>query len=149
MAAAIALYLLYADNEPSAEVYGAAADRQQASIAFYRFDLQRDDVSQVALRVEYIDYDHPDKNIFKVVNQYSVQWQRLRRPDLLIFINGIPVTICEFKSAINEDTTVHDAWEQITIRYTRDIPRLMKYCFLSVISDGANTKLGSIFTPYE
>lgn len=113
------------------------------------FDLQRDDISQVALHVEYIDYDHPDNNIFKVVNQYSVQGQRLRRPDLLIFINGIPVTICEFKSAINEDTTVHDAWEQITIRYTRDIPRLMKYCFLSVISDGANTKLGSIFTPYE
>ncbi len=37
---------------------------------------------------------------------------------------------------------------QITIRYSRDIPKLMKYCFLSVISDGANTKMGSIFTPY-
>ena len=113
------------------------------------FDLQRDDINKVALHVDYIDYDHPDKNIFKVVNQYSVQDERLRRPDLLVFVNGIPVTICEFKSAINEDTTVHDAWEQVTIRYTRDIPRLMKYCFLSVISDGANTKLGSIFTPYE
>lgn len=113
------------------------------------FDLQRDDISKVALHVDYIDYDNPEKNIFKVVNQYSVQGERLRRPDLLVFVNGIPVTICEFKSAINEDTTVHDAWEQITIRYTRDIPKLMKYCFLSVISDGANTKLGSIFTPYE
>lgn len=113
------------------------------------FDLQRDDISKVALHVDYIDYDNPEKNIFKVVNQYSVQGERLRRPDLLIFVNGIPVTICEFKSAINEDTTVHDAWEQITIRYTRDIPKLMKYCFLSIISDGANTKLGSIFTPYE
>lgn len=113
------------------------------------FDLQRDDISKVALHVDYIDYDNPEKNIFKVVNQYSVQGERLRRPDLLIFINGIPVTICEFKSAINEDTTIHDAWEQITKRYTRDIPKLMKYCFLSVISDGANTRLGSIFTPYE
>lgn len=113
------------------------------------FDLQRDDISKVALHVDYIDYDNPKNNIFKVVNQYSVQGERLRRPDLLIFVNGIPVTICEFKSAINEDTTVHDAWEQITIRYARDIPKLMKYCFLSVISDGANTKLGSIFTPYE
>ena len=113
------------------------------------FDLQRDDISKVALHVDYIDYDNPEKNIFKVVNQYSVQGERLRRPDLLVFVNGIPVTICEFKSAINEDTTVHDAWEQITIRYTRDIPKMMKYCFLSVISDGANTKLGSIFTPYE
>ena len=113
------------------------------------FDMQRDDISQVALHVDYIDYEHPKNNIFKVVNQYSVQGERLRRPDLLIFINGIPIAICEFKSAINEDTTIHDAWEQITKRYTRDIPKLMKYCFLSVISDGANTRLGSIFTPYE
>lgn len=45
--------------------------------------------------------------------------------------------------------TIYDAWEQITIRYCRDIPKLMKYCFLSVISDGANTKMGSVFTPYE
>lgn len=112
------------------------------------FDLVRDDVSKVALHIDYIDFDNPQNNIFKVVNQYSVQGERLRRPDLLVFINGIPVVICEFKSAISEDTTVHDAWEQITIRYSRDIPKLMKYCFLSVISDGANTKMGSIFTLY-
>lgn len=113
------------------------------------FDFQRDDITKIALHIDYIDYDHPEKNIFKVVNQYSIQGERLRRPDLLVFINGIPITICEFKSAINEDTTVFDAWKQITKRYTRDIPKLMKYCFLSMISDGANTKLGSIFTPYE
>lgn len=112
------------------------------------FDLQRDDLSKVALHIDYIDFDHPDNNIFKVVNQYSVQGERLCRPDMLVFINGIPIAIFEFKSAINEDANVHDAWEQITIRYTRDIPKLMKYCFLSVISDGANTKMGSIFTPY-
>lgn len=112
------------------------------------FDLQRDDTSKVALHVDYIDFDEPQNNIFKVVNQYSVQGEQLRRPDLLVFINGIPVAIFEFKSAINEDTTVHDAWEQITIRYNRDIPKLMKYCFLAVISDGANTKMGTIFTPY-
>ena len=113
------------------------------------FDLVRDDISKVALHVDYIDFDHPENNIFKVVNQYSVQGEHLRRPDLLVFINGIPIVICEFKSAIEEDTTIHDAWEQITIRYCRDIPKLMKYCFLSVISDGANTRLGSIFTPYQ
>ena len=112
------------------------------------FDLQREDRNNVALHVDYIDFDNPDNNIFKVVNQYSVQGGHLRRPDLLVFINGIPVAIFEFKSAVNEDATVYDAWEQITVRYNRDIPKLMKYCFLSVISDGANTKLGSIFTPY-
>ncbi len=113
------------------------------------FDLVRDDTYKVALHIDYINYDEPDKNIFKVVNQYSVQGERLRRPDMLIFINGIPVAIFEFKTAIEEDTTIYDAWKQITIRYCRDIPKLMKYCFLSVISDGANTRMGSIFTPYE
>ncbi len=113
------------------------------------FDLIRDDISKVALHIDYINYDEPDKNIFKIVNQYSVQGEHLRRPDMLMFINGIPVAIFEFKTAIEEDTTIYDAWKQITIRYCRDIPKLMKYCFLSVISDGANTRMGSIFTPYE
>ena len=113
------------------------------------FDLIRDDSSKVALHVDYIDFDHPENNIFKVVNQYNVQGEHLRRPDLLVFINGIPIAICEFKTAIEEDTTIYDAWKQITIRYCRDIPKLMRYCFLSVISDGANTRMGSIFTPYQ
>lgn len=112
------------------------------------FDLPRDDLRRVALHVDYINYDEPEKNLFKVINQYSVQGERLRRPDLLVFINGIPIAIFEFKSAINENATVHDAWKQITIRYNRDIPKLMKTCFLSVISDGANTRMGTIFTPY-
>ena len=113
------------------------------------FDLARDDFSKVALHIDYINYDEPEKNIFKVVNQYSVQGKHLRRPDMLVFINGIPVAIFEFKTAIEEETTVFDAWEQITVRYCRDIPKLMKYCFVSVISDGVNTRMGSIFTPYE
>ncbi len=125
------------------------ANRETFWLVNEGFDLERDDTSQVALHVDFIDYDTPSNNIFKVVNQYSVQGDRLRRPDLLVFINGIPIAICEFKTAIEEDKTVYDAWEQITIRYNRDIPKLMKYCFLSVISDGANTKLGSIFTPYS
>lgn len=113
------------------------------------FVLVRDDLSKVALHIDYINYEEPDKNIFKVVNQYTVLDRSERRPDMLIFINGIPVAIFEFKSAIIEDTTVFNAWEQITKRYCRDIPKLMKYCFLSVISDGANNRMGSIFTPYE
>ena len=68
---------------------------------------------------------------------------------MLVFINGIPMAIWEFKSAIKEDTTIYDAWKQINIRYNRDISKLTKYCFLSVISDGANTRLGTIFTPYK
>ena len=132
---------------PSTPLY--AGNREAFWLINEGFDLIRDDINQVALHVDYIDFDNPENNIFKVVNQYSVQGEHLRRPDLLVFINGIPIAICEFKTAIEEDKTIYDAWEQITIRYTRDIPKLMKYCFLSVISDGANTKMGSIFTPYK
>lgn len=127
-----------------------AGNREAFFLINEGFDLRREDASKVALHVEYIDFDNPAKNIFKVVNQFTVrQGEQTRRPDLLIFINGIPIAICEFKSAIREDTTIHDAWEQIFFRYRRDIPELLRYNFLAVISDGANTKLGSIFTPYE
>lgn len=131
----------------SAPLYNA--NRQAFWLVVEGFNLVRDDLHQVALHVDYIDFDHPEKNIFRIVNQYSVQGEQLRRPDLLIFINGIPIGICEFKSAIEEDTMIYDAWKQITVRYRRDIPDLLKYCFLSVISDGANNRLGSIFTPYK
>lgn len=112
------------------------------------FDLQREDKSKLALHISYIDFENPDNNIFKIVNQYDITDKRPRIPDLLLFINGIPVTIFEFKTAIDEDTTIYDAWEQIHKRYRRDIPALLKYTFLSVICDGANNRLGSIFTPY-
>ena len=135
------------ENIPSAPLY--QCNREVFLLANEGFDLLRDDPTKLALHINYIDFEVPENNVFKVVNQYSVQGERLRRPDLILFINGIPMAIFEFKSAIKENTTTHDAWEQITIRYCRDIPKLMKYCFLSVISDGANTRMGSIFTPYE
>ncbi|WP_342976533.1 HsdR family type I site-specific deoxyribonuclease [Streptococcus constellatus] len=113
------------------------------------FNLIRDDADKEPIHIEFIDFENPENNIFKVVNQFTVQDVRERRPDMLLFVNGIPVAIFEFKTAIRETTTIYDAWKQITIRYNRDIPSLMKYAFLSVVSDGANTKLGSIFTPYE
>ena len=134
-------------NIPSAPLY--AGNRDAFWLINEGFDFQRDESGKIALHINYIDLETPSNNSFKIVNQYSVQGERLRRPDLLLFINGIPLAIFEFKTAVEEDKTIHDAWEQIHIRYCRDIPKLMKYCFLSVISDGANTKLGSIFTPYE
>lgn len=113
------------------------------------YDLIRDDNSKIALHIDYIDFDEIDNNTYKIVNQFSVEDVKNRRPDLLVFINGIPVTIFEFKTAIEEDKTIYDAWQQIHIRYYRDIPKLLKYCCMSVISDGANTKLGTIFSKYK
>ena len=87
-----------------------AGNREAFFLINEGFTLQRDDISKVGLHVDYIDFDKPEKNIFKVVNQFSVEGEHLCRPDLLLFINGIPIAIFEFKSAIREDTTIHDAW---------------------------------------
>lgn len=135
------------DNIPSVPLYDG--NKETYTKVIEGFDLIREDSTKTALHINYIDFDNIENNIFKVINQYTVEDVTNRRPDLLVFINGIPVAIFEFKTAIEENKTIYDAWEQIHIRYYRDIPELLKYNFLAVISDGANTKIGSIFSGYK
>ena len=135
------------ENIPSSPLY--EGNRDTYRLISEGFDFVREDASKIGIHIRFIDFDNVDKNSFKVVNQFIVEDGHTRIPDMLIFINGIPVGIFEFKSAIEEGKTVHNACEQITIRYARDIPALLKYTSLSVICDGANTRLGTIFTPYE
>ena len=113
--------------------------------------LNREDRSQKDLYIILIDFDTPEKNIFKIVNQFEISGMnnQTRIPDAIIFINGIPVVVFEFKSAVREDTTIMDAYTQITVRYRRDIPELFKYNAFVVISDGANNKYGSFFSSYD
>lgn len=131
---------------PAAPLY--AGNRAAHRLVTEGFDLVREDAARVALHVDFIDWEDTARNTFRVVRQFSVEDRALRRPDLLLFVNGIPVTILELKSAVRADATIYDAWAQITTRYVRDIPRLLRYTFLAVISDGVNTRMGSIFTPY-
>ena len=135
------------DNLPAVPLY--EGNRDTYRLISEGFDFVREDPSKIGLHINFIDFDNIDNISFKVINQFIVEDGQMRIPDMLIFINGIPVSIFEFKSAIEEGKTIHNAWEQITIRYARDIPSLLKYTALSVICDGANTRLGTIFTPYE
>ena len=91
----------------------------------------------------------PDTNIYKFVNQLEIIGAERRIPDGIIYINGLPVVVFEFKSAIREESTIHDAFVQLTVRYKRDIPQLFVYNAICVISDGVNNKAGSFFAPYE
>lgn len=115
------------------------------------FIFNREDRTQKDLYIELIDFDTPENNIFKVVNQFEIEGveKQLRIPDGIVFINGIPVAVLEFKSAVKENTTIMDAYTQLTVRYRRDIPELFKYNAFVVISDGANNKYGSFFSPYD
>jgi type I restriction enzyme R subunit len=90
-----------------------------------------------------------DNNIYKFVNQLEIVGSEKRIPDGIVYINGLPLVVFEFKSAIREETTIFDAFKQLTIRYRRDIPELFKYNAFCVISDGVNNKAGSFFAPYE
>ena len=101
-----------------------------------------------------IDFDNWDKNIFRVVNQFTVEYtnngqKENRRPDVLLFVNGMPLCVVELKNPVDANATIYDAWEQINIRYWRDIPHLLHYCPLACISDGVKTRLGTVRTPYE
>lgn len=105
--------------------------------------------------IEYLDFNtHNGNNIYRCVNQYEVGYglkNDIRIPDVMLFVNGIPLCIFELKNPTDDMATIADAYEQIHIRYKRDIPHLLRYCPLSCISDATinNTKLGTTYTPYE
>lgn len=114
------------------------------------FIFRREDATKKDLFIRLIDFDNVDNNIFKVVNQFEIRGTQERRiPDAIVFVNGLPLVVIEFKSAVKENTTIYNAYEQVTIRYTRDIPDLFKYNAFVVISDGVNNKYGSLFADYD
>ena len=114
------------------------------------FVFKRMDKSRPPLWINLIDFDNPENNTFRIVNQYRIQGvKEYRIPDALVFINGIPMVLLEFKSSIKEDATIYDAYEQINIRYVRDIPDLFSYLAFTVISDGVNSRIGTQFTKYD
>lgn len=121
------------------------------------FSIKREDFTLPDLFIEPINFDEftndsdkdKTKNIIKIVNQLKIKGKCDRIPDGIVYVNGLPVVVLEFKNAIKENTTIMDAFTQLTVRYRRDIPQLFKYNAFVVISDGANNKYGTFFTPYE
>ncbi|MBX2986090.1 MAG: type I restriction endonuclease subunit R [Bacteroidia bacterium] len=108
---------------------------------------KEDEVLTIAAEPE-MEYGK-DNNIYKFVNQLEIVGSEKRIPDGIVYINGLPLVVFEFKSAIREEATIYDAYKQLTVRYHRDIPELFKYNAFCVISDGVNNKAGSFFAPYE
>lgn len=112
------------------------------------YNIKRED-GKTTLWINILDFQHPEKNIFKIINQLEIQGPTItRRPDAIVYVNGIPLVVLEFKSAIREEASVSDAYEQLNIRYVRDIPDLFIYNAFTIISDGINSKAGTVFTDY-
>ncbi len=164
--------ILQLKSLPASDLY--ESNRRFMQMLSDGFILKREDRTQKDIYIELIDYrglekqlqlgpemaiilaadkdeeDYsPDKNIYRFVNQMEIVGTEKRIPDGIIYVNGLPLVVFEFKTTIEENTTIHDAYKQLTVRYRRDIPVLFKYNAFCVISDGINNKAGSFFAPYE
>jgi len=128
-----------------------AENKHTLNLLMDGFSLKREDPVKQNLYIYPIAFDEANQkhNIFKVVNQFDITEIEHRIPDIIIFVNGLPVVVFELKSATKQDTTIEDAYKQLTIRYRRDIPSLFKYTAFLVVSDGVNSKFGTLYTPYE
>ena len=128
-----------------------AENKRTLNLLMDGFSLKREDPAKQNLYIYPIAFDEPNQkhNIFKVVNQFDITEIEHRIPDVIVFVNGLPVVVFELKSATKQDTTIEDAYKQLTIRYRRDIPSLFKYTAFIVVSDGVNSKFGTLYTPYE
>lgn len=95
-----------------------------------------------------IDFKNPSRNVFHVTNQFRVAAQRPRIPDLVLFVNGIPLVVIEAKSPLKATATGDEAYEQIR-QYERDIPRLFASNAFNLITDGMRTEYGATGSPAQ
>lgn len=100
-------------------------------------------------QVKLFDFDKPDNNDWAAVNQFTVIENKInRRPDIIIFVNGMPLAVFELKNMADEDATIRDAFHQFQT-YKRDIASLFPYNEILVISDGIEARIGTLTSGWE
>ena len=131
-------YALQEEGEKSAEMVGEA-------LAHYGRENERVETQQGQKTriVNLIDFEHPNRNDFLVVNQYTVQELDTKRPDIVVFVNGLPLVVIELKSPSREETDASEAYLQLR-NYQKFIPSLFIYNAFNVMSDMALTKIGTV-----
>ncbi|WP_028975506.1 type I restriction endonuclease subunit R [Spirochaeta cellobiosiphila] len=91
-----------------------------------------------------LDIDHPKNNDFLVVNQFTIIEDHVnKRPDVILFVNGLPLVVFELKNAVDSNATIHSAFKQLQT-YKEVIPSLFHYNSFLIISDGLEAKAGTI-----
>ncbi|OAL10006.1 hypothetical protein A6V39_03775 [Candidatus Mycoplasma haematobovis] len=102
-------------------------------------------IDSIKQRIPLIDFHNPENNCFKVINQLSINTgSNTRRPDVIIYINGLPLIIFELKTPKKRSYILHQAYSQLTHTYLRDIPNIFKYALFLVISNGYSHRYGTI-----
>lgn len=136
-------------------IHGNAASLMLANHQFHRWltdgvpvDVQRDGLTQGDL-ARLIDFENPDANDWLVVNQYSVEGPKhTRRPDVVVFINGLPLAVIELKNPADENADIWHAYQQLQT-YKEDIPDLFTFNEVLAISDYTLARMGSLSAQKE
>ncbi len=100
-------------------------------------------------KAKVVDFDHPDNNDWLAVNQFTIiEGQHNRRPDVLIFLNGLPLGVIELKNPADENATIWTAFHQLQT-YKQQIPSLFAFNEALIISDGLEARIGSLTADRE
>lgn len=111
-----------------------------------RIEVYQEDIPARIVKV--IDFDQPHRNTFNAINQFTVIYKSEKRPDVVVFVNGLPLVVIELKSAVREDATIYDGYLQIQT-YQDVIRPLFHYNAFNIVSDGINARFGSISADYD
>ena len=110
---------------------------------------RRNDGSIKHDKVFLFDFDHTENNEFLAFNQFTIiENKHERRPDIVLFVNGIPIVIIELKNPEDENATIWSAYRQIQT-YLSEIPSIFRFNELCIVSDGIDSRYGTITSPRE
>lgn len=110
---------------------------------------RREDGSIAGVQVRLIDFDAPDNNDWLAVNQFTIEeGQNTRRPDIVLFVNGLPLAVIELKNAADENATIWSAFNQLQ-NYKTEIPSFFALNEALIVSDGLEARIGSLTADHE
>ena len=107
-------------------------------------EYRRADGSIAGAQVKVLDFEQPEANDWVAVNQFTVaEGQHTRRPDVVVFVNGLPLAVLELKNAADENATIWSAWQQLQT-YQAQIPALFAANSVLIVSDGVEARMGAL-----
>lgn len=99
--------------------------------------------------IKIVDFNNISNNTFKTINQYTIIEHSEKRPDIIIFINGLPLVVVELKSTVREDVKLIDGYNQLKGYQEVHIPTLFYYNQFMIVSDGVQARAGTITSPWS
>lgn len=99
--------------------------------------------------IKIVDFNNISNNTFKAINQYTIIEHSEKRPDIIIFINGLPLVVVELKSTVREDVKIIDGYNQLKGYQEVHIPTLFYYNQFMIVSDGVQARAGTITSPWS